>query len=133
MTKEQIMAYNVHENTSVCRDSGEWAPLFSYPELQQALAEKRRSYTSGPLGHQSSASGKDRVGTAVLAILLGMYGVQYFYLGKTSAGFLSILLSFCTCGIWHLICVAQGIVMLTMTQEEFDNKYVFTDKSFPVF
>lgn len=129
MSVNQLMAYNVNEHTPVCSDeSGEWAPLFSYPELQEALFKNRSGRAQA-----IQASGKDRVGTAVLAILLGTLGIQYFYLGKTLAGFLSILISFCTCGIWSIICLAQGIVMLTMSQEEFDQKYVYTPKSFPIF
>lgn len=133
MSIQQVMAYNVDENTSVCSDSGEWAPLFSYPELQEALAEKRRNSNYSTPEETYPSSGKDKVGTAVLAILLGTLGIQYFYLGKTTAGLLSILISFCTCGAWNLVCLAQGIVMLTMSQQEFDQKFVYTDKTFPLF
>ena len=41
MTKEQIFAYKVTEKTPVSVDGGEWAPLFTFPELQQLLQPAR--------------------------------------------------------------------------------------------
>ena len=43
-------------------------------------------------------SGKSRGVAGLLAIILGYLGVHYFYLGHTTAGLLSIALSFVTCG-----------------------------------
>lgn len=76
---------------------------------------------------------KDKVTTALLAIFLGSIGVHYFYLGKTTAGILSIVISLCSCGIWSIIMFIQGIIILTMSDNEFENKFVNTDKSFPLF
>lgn len=86
-----------------------------------------------PPGAYLPQSGKDKVTAGILAILLGVFGAQYFYLGKTGAAFITILLSFVTCGLWNLLTFAQGIVMLTMSQEQFDQKYVYTNSSFPLF
>lgn len=134
MAPAQVMAYDVNEHTQVCNESGQWAPLFAYPELMAVLAAKRSSSANyyHP-GEPVPNSGKDHIGAGVLAILLGTLGIQYFYVGKTTAGFLSILISFCTCGMWNVITLVQGILMITMTQEEFDKKFVYTDKTFPVF
>ena len=77
--------------------------------------------------------GKSRGVAALLAILLGTLGIQYFYLGKTSAGILSIVLSVVTCGLWEVITIIQGILMFCMTNEQFRQKYVLTQSSFPVF
>lgn len=33
MSAEQMMAYNVTNETPVSRDGGEWQPLYTYPEL----------------------------------------------------------------------------------------------------
>ena len=68
-----------------------------------------------------------------MAILLGGLGIQYFYLGKTGAGFLTIILTFCSCGIWQILTLVQGILMLTMSQEEFDRKYVYSNTTLPLF
>ncbi len=78
-------------------------------------------------------SGRSRGVAGLLAIFLGSLGIQYFYLGKTTAGILAILTSVVTCGIMNIIWLIQGILMLTMTQDQFDQKYVYTTSSFPLF
>ncbi len=83
-------------------------------------------FTPGP-------SGKSRGVAALLAIFLGGLGIQYFYLGKTTGGIIAIILSIVTCGIFEIIWLIQGILMFTLTQPEFENKYVYTPKSFPIF
>lgn len=77
--------------------------------------------------------GKTRGVAALFAILLGALGIQYFYLGKTTAGILSILLTLVTCGLWEIVPLIQGILMFTMTNEQFRQKYVTTQSSFPLF
>ncbi|MCX4330952.1 MAG: NINE protein [Muribaculaceae bacterium] len=81
----------------------------------------------------SGPSGKCRGVAALLAIFLGQLGIQYFYLGKVGGGLLSILLSVCTCGIWGLVSLVQGVYMLCMTNEDFENKYVRNPSAFPLF
>lgn len=77
--------------------------------------------------------GQSRGVAALLAILISTLGVQYFYLGKTRAGIYTILLSLVTCGVWGVITFIQGIVMLTMTNQQFANKYIYSPStSFPV-
>lgn len=81
----------------------------------------------------SAVSTKDKLVAGLFAIFLGGFGIHYFYLGKISAGVLTIVLTICTCGIWKLLMVIQGILMLAMSEAEFRMKYVDTDKSFPLF
>lgn len=77
--------------------------------------------------------GKSRGVTALLAILLGGLGIQYFYLGKVGAGIITILLTIVTCGIWEIVTLIQGILMFFMTNAQFRQKYVTTASSFPLF
>ena len=56
-----------------------------------------------------------------------------YYLEKSTAGLLSILLSLCTCGVWQIVMLIQGIIILTMTDDGFNEKYYNTDKTFPLF
>lgn len=86
-----------------------------------------------PVPQAHVSGGKDKVTAGLLAIFLGYLGIHYFYIGKTSAGLITILLSLCTCGAWSIITLIQGIVMLTMADEVFDAKYVSNDITFPVF
>ncbi len=77
--------------------------------------------------------GKSRGIAALLAILLGGLGVHYFYLGKVNAGIITIILTLITCGIWKIITLIQGILMLCMTNVMFREKYVTTISPFPLF
>lgn len=76
---------------------------------------------------------KSKVAAGILALLLGWLGVQYFYLGKAGGGFITILLVIVTCGAWEIITFIQGIMMLCMSDEEFERKFVLSDKTFPLF
>ncbi len=77
--------------------------------------------------------GKSRGVAALLAIFLGGLGIQYFYLGKTGAGLITIGLTIITCGLWELVTFIQGILMLCMTNDSFRQKYVTTTSTFPLF
>lgn len=81
----------------------------------------------------SGPSGKSRGVAGLLAILIGTLGVHYFYLGKTGGGFLCLLLSCVTCGVWGIITLIQGIIMMTMKSDEFERKYVNSTSTMPLF
>lgn len=102
-------------------------PQAQMPKLEVELFE------AGP-------SGKSRGVAGLLAILLGGFGAHYFYCGKIGGGitFLLIiwLVSLVTCGVGAIICVVpliQGILMFTMKQEDFENKWVNTSSFMPLF
>jgi len=78
-------------------------------------------------------SGKSRGVAGLLAILLGGFGAHYFYLDKVTGGFLCILLSLVTCGIFTIVTLIQGIVMMTMRQADFEQKYVYSQSTLPLF
>lgn len=123
MTEEQLLAYPVNINTPVCSEGGQWLPLSSYPELMQLLQARN---------HPGSIDSK-RVLCGILAILLGSLGVQYFVIGKVGAGLLTILLTIVTCGLWSVLTLVQGIMMLTMSDAEFERKYVLSNATLPLF
>ena len=76
---------------------------------------------------------KDKLVTGLLGIFLGTLGIHYFYRGKTTGGIVSLILGLCSCGLWSIVMLIQGILILTMTDEAFQAKYVDTEKSFPLF
>ncbi|HIZ85341.1 MAG TPA: TM2 domain-containing protein [Candidatus Coprenecus stercoravium] len=76
---------------------------------------------------------KEKLVSGLLAIFLGGLGIHYFYLGKSTAGLITILLTLCTCGIWPFVMLIQGIIMLTMDEGDFNEKYYYTEKKFPLF
>ncbi|MDE6113592.1 TM2 domain-containing protein [Barnesiella sp. WM24] len=78
-------------------------------------------------------SGKSRGVAALLAIFLGTLGIQYFYVGKNTAGIITLIVSLCTCGIPSILWLIQGILMFTMSQQDFERKYVYSTSTFPLF
>lgn len=84
------------------------------------------AFASGP-------SGKSRGVAALLAILLGYLGIQYFYMGKNVAGIITIVLSLCSCSLWSIVCLVQGILMFCMDNRTFEQKYINTPSVFPLF
>ncbi len=123
MTASQLGAYDVKPDTQVSTDEGQtWRPLYAYPELMTMYGARQRQQAS-----------TQRILCGILAIVLGTLGVQYFVLGKVTAGIITILLSIVTCGAWEIITLIQGILMLTMNDATFEQKYVTTTKTFPLF
>lgn len=98
-----------------CRHCGEWVQPISHPFTNpHAIAPK---------------STKSKTTAALLAILLGGWGIHEFYLGHTGLGILFLILWFCfswTIFIPLVLCVIsiiQGINYLCMSQEQFEAKY----------
>ncbi len=131
MPADRVLTYPVTLDTQVCTiNDYTWKRLYEFPELRNLMADRQASRNAEAYVATSS---KDRVVAGVLAILLGGLGAQYFYLGKTGAAFITILLSLISCGLWTTLMFVQGIYMLTLTPQEFERKYVYTSSSFPLF
>lgn len=126
MTMQQIFAYNVTQNTNVSTDGVNWRPLYTYPDLMLAMRQNQNCYIDNELNSKKILCG-------IIAIVLGSLGIQYFILGKVWGGILTILLIAMTCGLWSIVMVVQGIMMLCMTDEEFKRKYVDSPSVMPLF
>ena len=100
-------------------------------QYQQGPQQQYQQAYQQPNNYQPAPSEKSKVTAAILAILIGGFGIHYFYLGKTTGGIVFLLL--CCTGIPSLLALIQGIMMLTMTDEQFLQKYVYTESSFPLF
>lgn len=70
---------------------------------------------------QSSSSGKERTTAAIFALLLGGLGAHKFYLGKTLQGVLYLV--FFWTFIPAIVGFIEGIIYLTKSDQEFQNKY----------
>ncbi len=123
MTAEQVMGYNPSSDMQVSKDGGAWAPLYTFPELMNLYNARGNS----------QGVGSQRILCGILAIIVGTLGVQYFVINKVKAGIITIILSIVTCGAWGIITLIQGILMLCMSDQEFEQKYVTTTKTFPLF
>lgn len=131
MSMEQLVCYGLNPNSQIWREGvPDWAPAYTQPELMELISKSRPQQ---PECHPVPASGKDKLVAGLLAIFIGSLGIQYFYLGRTTAGIITILLSFVTCGLWSLVMFIQGIYMLVIDQPTFDQKYVYTDSTYPLF
>ena len=82
--------------------------------------------TYGPPRRNPTESKKTTAG--ILAIILGGLGIHKFYLGYTGAGILQLLISIVTCGAGSVIGLAEGIIYLTKTDEEFVATYQHNKK-----
>lgn len=136
MDKSQLKAYGLTPESYVWHSGMEqWQQACYVAELHDVLYPGTSSFEKVPPCPPNfyQPSGKDRIGAGLLAIFLGGLGIHYFYLGKTTAGILTIIITLVTCGIWATVMFIQGIVMLTMTQQQFDDKYVYTDSTMPLF
>lgn len=127
MNMDQLMAYPVDANTPVSRDGGEWRPLYNFPELMEAYQRSGRAVAA-----RNEVSSKKTL-CGILAIVIGGLGVQYFVLGRVGAGFLTILLTLITCGLWEILMLIQGIMMLCMSDEDFKRKYIDSTSALPLF
>ena len=85
----------------------------------------------------SGPSGRSRGVAALLAIFLGALGIHYFYLGKKTAGIVFLIIAILSCciltAVTSVLAFIQGIIMLTLTQEQFEQKYVYCPQSVPLF
>jgi TM2 domain-containing membrane protein YozV len=69
----------------------------------------------------STPSGKNKIAAAIFALLLGGFGIHKFYLGRIGQGILYVL--FCWTLIPALIGFIEGIIYLTMSDQDFEAKY----------
>ena len=99
----------------------------------QGYPNNNGNWRQGAYDNYIPATDKSGLVAGLLAIILGVFGVQYFYCGKIGGGFLCILLTLITCGAWYTVSLIQGIYMLTLTPAEFERKYVLTNSTFPLF
>lgn len=123
MTASQVAAYDINPNTQVSTDGTYWQPLYDFPELMQQYSYKQ----------QNAGTDSKKMLCGLMAIFFGTLGVQYFVLGRIGAGFITILLSIVTCGLWEIVAIIQGIMILCMSNAEFEAKYVNNRDTYPLF
>jgi len=115
-------------------DLSQFCPGCGYNFISGSQQFNQQPYTVGdnafdPCGPEGKARGV----AALLAILLGTFGIQYFYLGKAMAGLITIVLSIVTCGLWGVVMLIQGILMFCITNAQFREKYVLSTSTLPLF
>ena len=100
---------------------------------QQTASQQWRQYASQAGDALDSVfnngpSGKSRGVAGLLAL---------FYIGKTNAGILFLLASLLTCGalgvVTQIISIIQAVLFFTSSQQEFEQKWVYSPSNFPLF
>lgn len=91
-------------------------PLYSQGDICTSCGA-RQNHTAMP-----HPSGKKRITYALFAIGLSLLGVHKFYLGQVGKGILYLL--FAWTAIPGVLGLIEGIICLTMTDEEFNRKYL---------
>jgi len=124
-------------NEGVFLIEGAGEPIFFHPRSREAflldlrgaasaaerikLAESQRSPTSPTSGNHISTQGRSRIAAALFAIFLGGLGLHKFYLGQAGLGVLYLV--FFWTSIPAIIGLIEGIVLLLMSDAEFDRRY----------
>ena len=70
-----------------------------------------------------------KLAAGLLGILLGPFGANKFFLGYMKEGIIQIVLNICTCGIATVVPLIEGIIYLTMSDEQFDDTYIRNKKA----
>jgi len=88
------------------------------PEMNKHTHESEHTKTQLIIDRRSS---KNKVTAGILAILLGGIGIHKFYLGKVGWGLIYLLFSWTS--IPMFLGFIEGIIYLTMSDKDFEQKY----------
>ena len=80
----------------------------------------------------NSPDASKKIAAGLCGIFLGSLGVHKFILGYTTEGLTMLLITLLTCGLgWIVMSIIgfiEGIIYLTMSDEQFVNTYVLNKK-----
>ena len=113
------------DGTYKCNDCGQIVK----PDLKGQtanIASGAVSYGANAVKELADENSSRRVVAGVLAILLGVFGAQHFFLGKYKKGFMCLLLDLVPVIGWtinEIMGIVQGIQFLLMSNKDFNSKY----------
>lgn len=112
-----------------CNETVELVPTEEPPVSDEPQPEQPQP----PIGlFEAGPSGKSRGVAALLALTLGVFGAHYFYLGKPKAGVINIVANILLLMVVaRIVDIIVSIRMFQSTQEEFEERYVYTDALYP--
>jgi TM2 domain len=100
---------------------GQAAPQYS-PDMRSWWDGQRWMPVTPP-----AFGGKSKTTAGILAILLGGLGAHKFYLGQVLMGLLYLL--FCWTFILALVAFIEGIIFLTLPDDDFQSRYGTSDRA----
>ncbi len=71
---------------------------------------------------------QQKILAALLGIFLGSFGANKFYLGYNKEGVIQILVNLVTCGVGATVPLIEGILYLTMSDQQFEDTYIKNKK-----
>ena len=104
------------ENEKFCSDCG--ANINIKAEICPKCGVRQMVVSNGVV---SAPNGKNKVTAAILAFVLGGFGIHKFYLGQVGMGIVYLL--FCWTFIPAIIAFIEFIILLVMSDDEFNRKY----------
>jgi len=145
--KGTILDFTVQTNTGIISgDDGqrysfqgsEWRETGKYPAKSMRVDFTPQAGCASVIYLIQDASGAtsgtnekrdcNHVTAGLFGILLGAFGIHKFYMGQTQMGCMYIVGGVVTCGfgfaITCVIGIVEGIIYLSMTQAEFERKYI---------
>lgn len=78
---------------------------------------------------QGNYRSEKKLAAGLLGLLLSPFAANKFYLGYTNEGIIQIVLNIVTCGVASIVPFIEGIIYLTMSDEQFDQTYVQNKKA----
>lgn len=105
-----------NENEKFCTDCA--ANINLKAEICPKCGVRQMAFSNGLT---SAANGKSKVVAAILAFLLGGFGIHKFYLNQIGMGIIYLL--FCWTFIPAIIAFIEFIILLLMSDAEFNRKY----------
>ncbi len=106
------------ENEKYCSECG--AVILKKAEICPKCGVRQMAIPNG-MGGAVADNGKSRIAAALLAFFLGGFGVHKFYLGQVGLGV--VYLIFCWTFIPAIIAFIDFIILLTMSDDTFNQKY----------
>lgn len=88
--------------------------------LKCGVMAQKKSINKDPFA-TTTANGKNKLIAGLFGIFLGAFGVHKFYLGQTGTGVVYAI--FFWTGIPSIIGFIEGILLISMTDEEFNDRY----------
>lgn len=70
-----------------------------------------------------------KIAAGLLGIFLGTFGANKFFLGYINEGIIQIVLNIVTCGVATVVPLIEGIIYLTMSDQQFDDTYIKNKKA----
>ena len=116
--------------------TGSQPPSYTYGQPHRHMPQYPFGQVGRPFGYfdgyfepGSMTPLRSRIAAAVLCLLLGPFGIHKFYVGQWGWGIVSLFLLITlgwTGWIWgivYAISIAEAILLFTMSNEDFQNKY----------